>query len=334
MIRPLLLGLVLFAGASMSAARADNLPPGSWGGSCNSATVQGTFMSAQCRTTAGDKRWSSIDFSRCPGYAVANDQGQLVCDRDYNNGGNNNYGRLPPGSWVQSCRNGKMRNGQLYASCQKQNGSWRDTSIDPGRCNGNAVGNDNGNLVCENSYGRMPGGSWSQTCRNGNIQNGQLYASCQKTNGKWKDSSIDYRSCRDNQVANNDGRLVCQNDMGSAMPGGSWSQTCRNGNTQNGQLYASCQRMNGGWRDSSIDYRRCQNNQVANDDGRLVCQSDVGYGTPGGSWTRSCRNGNVQNGQLYATCQKMNGNWKDSSLDLSRCPRGPVGNNDGRLYCE
>ncbi|MFO1056993.1 MAG: CVNH domain-containing protein [Dongiaceae bacterium] len=343
MIRTLLLGLALLLAVACLPAEAKQLPPGSWSGSCSGATVVGNVLTAQCRSSSGDKRWTSIDFTRCPGNAVANDQGYLVCDYDYNNGNNGNYnGSMPPGSWSQSCRNARMKNGELRADCQRMDGSTRQSSIDPSRCQGNAVANDNGNLVCERNgnNGRMPGGSWQQTCRNSSVQGGTLYASCQRSNGSWRDSSINYRQCSNNAVANDNGRLVCENDYnggGGQMPGGSWQQTCRNSNVQGNTLYASCQKMNGGWRDTSINYRQCNNWKVANDNGQLVCESDYNGGggqMPGGSWQQTCRNSYVQGNTLYASCQRRDGGWRDSSLNYRQCNNNKVANDNGRLICQ
>jgi hypothetical protein len=273
MLRSLFLVLALSAGAYSLTAEAKQLPPGSWGGSCSGATVVGNTLTAQCRSTSGDKRWTSIDYTRCPGNAVANDEGYLVCDTSYNGGGNNN-GWMPGGSWQQTCRNSSVQGNMLYASCQRMNGGWRDSSINYRQCRNFAVANDNGNLVCESNSnnGWMPGGSWQQTCRNSSVQGNTLYASCQKMNGGWRDSSINYRQCSNGAVANDNGNLVCENNYNNQLPGGSWQQTCRNAYVQGNTLYASCQRRDGGWRDAQFNYRQCGNNRVANDNGRLVCQ--------------------------------------------------------------
>ena len=72
------------------------------------------------------------------------------------------------------------------------------------------------------------------------------------------------------------------------------------------------------------------------------CNMGTGFGVdsghagnlPSGSWRDSCRNGVRYGTDLYAQCQAANGSWRDTSLDLNRCPRGPVGNDNGRLFCE
>src|SRR5882672_9439068 len=129
-----------------------------------------------------------------------------------------------------TCRNPNMKGGTLYAQCQRMNGGWRDSSIDPRQCGKGGVANDNGNLICEGGGGgNTPGGSWQQTCRNANVNGGTLYAQCQRMNGGWRYSSIDPRQCGNGGVANNDGNLVWEGGGGGGgdkLPGGSWQQSC------------------------------------------------------------------------------------------------------------
>jgi len=244
----------------------------------------------------------------------------------------------PDGSYQQTCRNidtdknnGKRR---VTAECQDRRGNWQRSRLNYEQCINQRVANDDGTLVCESDGGRLPNGSWSQSCRNGATRNGWLYADCQRTNGGWRSSSIDPRQCGKGGVSNDNGNLVCEGGGGN-LPSGSWQQTCRNSNMKGGTLYAQCQRMNGGWRDSSIDPRQCGNRGVSNDNGNLVCEGGGGGNLPGGSWQQTCRNSNMKGGTLYAQCQRMNGSWRDSSIDARQCGgNGGVANNDGNLVCE
>src|SRR5438477_650270 len=113
--------------------------------------------------------------------------------------------------------------------------------------------------------------------------------------------------------------IAAPNLAAAAPPDGSYQQTCRNMDMKGGTLYAQCQRMNGGWRDSSIDPRQCGNRGVSNDNGNLVCEGGGGGTMPGGSWQQTCRNANMKGGTLYAQCQRMNGGWRDSSIDPRQC---------------
>ena len=152
-------------------------------------------------------RSTSIDPQRCANNTVGNDDGYLVCEGSGN-------GQLPGGSWNQSCRNANMRKGWLYADCRRIDGGWRSSSIDAQRCGRGGVANDNGNLVCEGSGGgggKLPGGSWQQSCRDYRAGNdGVLTATCQRMDGGWSKTWINYTRCPNRRVANDNGNLVCE----------------------------------------------------------------------------------------------------------------------------
>ena len=202
--------MVLAGALGAPVAEAAKPPDGSYRQSCRHIEVDtsgGKYrVSAQCQDRQGKWLNSTLRYDKCQNQRVGNDNGTLVCE---SSGG----GQLPGGSWDQSCRNGTMQNGMLYAQCQRADGGRRDSSIDARRCNGGRVANDNGNLVCESGGGggQLPGGSWSQSCRNATLQKGTLYAQCQRADGGWRDSSIDPRGCSGNRVGNNNGNLVCEN---------------------------------------------------------------------------------------------------------------------------
>ena len=143
---------------------------------------------------------------------MANNNGNLVCESGGGSGGSG--GQLPGGSWDQSCRNGSMQNGMLYAQCQRTDGSRRDSSIDPRSCNGGRVANNNGNLVCEsgggNANSEFPRGDWRDSCRDARMEGSILRASCQKFDGRWTDAWIDMNRCSSGKVYSNNGLLLCK----------------------------------------------------------------------------------------------------------------------------
>lgn len=63
-------------------------------------------------------------------------------------------------------------------------------------------GNDSG-------FGRLPGGSWSQSCRAPRMSGSVLSAQC-NDGRKWRDTSINVRQCPSGQLGNQFGRLICQ----------------------------------------------------------------------------------------------------------------------------
>ena len=189
-----------------------NLPAGSWQASCRGASVNGRSFSAQCQTTSGGWRFSSIDLAGCPGRLVGNNNGQLFCE-----GGRPDYGGgLPGGSWRNSCQNARMNGNVVYASCSTGSG-YRQTSFAMRNCPGWALGNSNGSLFCEsggsgggwNRPGHFPGGSWVNSCGNASMSGHVFSAQCSTGSG-YRATSIDMRSCPSRLVGNRNGFLFCE----------------------------------------------------------------------------------------------------------------------------
>lgn len=127
------------------------------------------------------------------------------------------------------------------------------------------------------AQGGRPWGDYQQTCRDIRYNGNVLTANCQKRDGGWRSSSLDYRNCR-GQVINDDGHLRC-GQSGSfpggnagvgGLPRGDYKLTCNNMRMEGNQLVANCEKRDGGWRTSKVDNAyQCRN--IVNDDGRLVC---------------------------------------------------------------
>ena len=193
--------------------------------------LRGNDLEARCQTANGDWRTTRLSsFDRCGG-DIANDNGSLRCtgsgygyggrrdDDDYNRGyvggyqGNNSY--------TQTCRDVRRRGDTLSAVCQSRDGDWHQTTLnDYQDCRGQIV-NDGGNLRCDNSNynnvsggpgdyrGGYPGGSYAATCQNIRVSGDDLVASCQKTNGGWRNTKLDdFQGCRAD-IVNDNGRLRC-----------------------------------------------------------------------------------------------------------------------------
>ena len=148
----------------------------------------------------------------------------------------------PGGSYQQTCRNIGVRGSTLYAECQNTGGGWQSTQLrDYNRCRGE-IQNINGNLQCtgdnrggygpndgrsrddhdrdrdhdhdgdrdrdHDRYNGAPRGSYYQTCQNVQVNGNTLTASCQKKNGKLRNTSLhNYQQCRD--IENDNGKLRC-----------------------------------------------------------------------------------------------------------------------------
>lgn len=147
-------------------------------------------------------------------------------------GGSGFGGGWPGGSWADTCRDAQLRGSTLVARCRERDGDWRMTSIRYSDCPGSRVRNDNGRLACEGGFGGGfgggggwrpdddgwgggwagggPRGSWSESCRQGQVSGNRLTALCRERDGGWIRTSITYTQCRGNRVANRDGYLRCE----------------------------------------------------------------------------------------------------------------------------
>ncbi len=123
----------------------------------------------------------------------------------------------PGGSYEATCRHVDFDGDMLTASCQRRDGSWRNTWLDDADdCDGRIV-NDNGQLVCGRrdwrdrgrDYDDGPRGSYRETCRHVRMDGYVLRATCQQRDGGWRWTSLDFAYDCDGRIANFDGRLTC-----------------------------------------------------------------------------------------------------------------------------
>jgi len=127
--------------------------------------------------------------------------------------------------------------------------------------------------------GPLPGGSWQQSCRDGEVRNGYLRAQCLTANDRYRPATARIGTCR--AFGNRNGTLFCET-QGGGGPGwgggnirwsGSFEGSCRDSSTdRNGTLTARCQTANGDWRRASISPRQCPSHRAGNRNGRLFCE--------------------------------------------------------------
>lgn len=188
---------------------------------------------------------------------------------------------LPDGSWRQSCQDGKVRNGILYAQCRRDSGRYESTSEGIGSCQ--AFGNRDGELFCErpgdtNDAASGWGGSFRESCSDISVDKpGKLKARCRKDNATYQSTDLSMWKCLDRHVSNRDGRLVCdKSGSGSGRAKnwhGSFRQSCRDISADSsGTLTATCQAANGSWHRSSLSTRQCNGRRAGNRDGNLFCE--------------------------------------------------------------
>jgi CVNH domain len=280
--------------APRAMAMAMDDPPGSYLQSCKNISMRGDDLRARCRDVYGRYHDSVLDHAdRCWG-DISDNNGNLVCEKN---------GAMPRGSFVQSCRDVRVRWNVLLARCQARDGRWVDASLEQySRCN-NEISNEDGQLRCGREFVRDRDRDWDRD----------------------RDRDRDRDHDRDRDRDHDRGR--------GYEPGGSYAQTCREVRTRGNDLTAVCQNMNGQWVGSTLNgYDRCVG-EIVNDDGRLECTRRGGRLVPAGSYSQTCRNIYVRGDVLRAQCQDREGRWLWSQLDdWDGCRRG-IQNDGGRLRC-
>jgi hypothetical protein len=260
-------------------------------------------------------------------------------------------GQLPGGSWHQSCRDGYIRDGVLYADCLRADGRYSSSSVQITSCQ--VFGNRDGRLFCESPGDRKYSdrnqwhGSFRDSCREISVgQYGKLSAKCRMDNGRYKRSKLLAENCPSYRAGTHNGKLVCEPRQEYSSDDrnqwrGSFRESCRDISVESdGDLLATCQSVNGGWRQARLSPRNCDTHRAGNDDGNLVCESHDERGADNrnqwnGSFRESCRDISIESdGDLLATCQSVNGGWRQARLSPRNCDTQRAGNRDGELLCE
>jgi hypothetical protein len=192
---------------------------------------------------------------------------------------------VPPGSYLQTCRDITATYDVLAATCRLRNGNWNYTTLSDYRdCDGDIV-NTNGRLACARDDYQdddwLPRGSYQETCRRERVEDDTLTAECVDRNARWRYTELqDFRSCR-GDIRNVNGMLQCRrgsddgddddaDDGTYDLPDGNWRASCRRPRIYGSVLYAECRDRTQAWRETSIDLEQCDND-VENRGGRLVC---------------------------------------------------------------
>lgn len=187
-------------------------------------------------------------------------------------------------------------------------------------------------------YGQ-PGGSYLRSCRDISFDGANLMATCRGMGGGSVTTILDTRACARPDVNNDNGRLTCSTRNGGSIAGREVRQRNRdewNGGGRPG--YGSDgYRPRNNWGEE--DYgapQRPRNSWGDNDYGAPQRPRGNNWGgppAPGGSYTRSCRIESFDGTILTALCRTTDDETVRSRLDVGRCGRGDIGNNNGRLVC-
>ena len=281
---------------SHAPASAAQIPPGSYRQSCTNITSNGSLISATCPDVNGNMHSASLNYARCPGSQVANNNGVLVCGA-----GGYNIGRtLPGGSWRASCKNASKTNTTLFATCDNGYGGWTNSSLNLAGCPTRLVGNNHGSLFCSGDANGayLPPGAWRNSCRDAREDGRMIYADCDDGRGNYRPTQVDTGVCPRSEIINTAGRLYCINHPG---------------------------RGNG----DADDNHNGNGNHYGNGDGNGNRYTTL----PAGTWRTTCRNGSITGTILHAQCLNSGGSWVGTSFDLRRCS-GPLGNSNGQLVCQ
>lgn len=130
-------------------AQTSGLPPGDYQQTCRNMRTNGSRLIGSCQKKEGHWQDTSIDTTTCSGNIV-NDDGQLRCASGgtYGGGWQGPTQALPPGDYQKTCQNVHINGSDLVASCQKKDGTWKDTTLKNANSCGGQIVNIDGNLHC------------------------------------------------------------------------------------------------------------------------------------------------------------------------------------------
>jgi hypothetical protein len=111
----------------------NQIPAGSYKDTCKDISVENGILKATCLTRDGqDSPTELLSFKDCA--EITNNNGSLEC-------------QLPPRSYKNTCKNIRVENGVLKASCAKNNGQYKVTDLSNFKdCK--LIDNVNGSLFC------------------------------------------------------------------------------------------------------------------------------------------------------------------------------------------
>jgi hypothetical protein len=194
-----------------ASASNDGMPDGTWRQSCENASVSGGTLRAWCRRDGGKYEVTSAVIGSCKSFGNRN--GKLFCDSP--DGDGVSMGRWS-GSFRESCRDISVdKHGKLQATCLKDNGTYKRSNLQAGKCSAYRAGNRNGNLFCESQSGGSTASRWDgsfrDSCRDASMNSyGMLTATCQTGNGNWRTTSLSPNQCGGYRAGNRDGTLFCE----------------------------------------------------------------------------------------------------------------------------
>src|SRR5262249_12876804 len=127
-------------GNAMNASVVIGDPPqgGDYHLTCRETRRDGQMLKASCQKQDGSWSSTSLDTRNCRSQII-NDDGRLHCTQG---------GGIPSGDYRLTCENIRVNGQRLDASCQKKDGSLRQTSLDNFYRCGDRISNIDGQLRC------------------------------------------------------------------------------------------------------------------------------------------------------------------------------------------
>jgi hypothetical protein len=165
--------------------------------------------------------------------------------------------QVPPGGYLQTCRNVQFDGFNLSAMCQGAGGQFYPTRLaGAGHCRGD-IANINGQLVCAGGGGApRPQYGGGPPPQYGGPPPQYGYPPPRQDYGGPPPYRRDYGDDDDRG--------------GFGLPRGSWRLTCGNPVMRGPILFAECQRGDGGIQPTRADTRYCR--RFANINGQLACE--------------------------------------------------------------
>jgi hypothetical protein len=121
------------------------------------------------------------------------------------------------------------------------------------------------------------------------------------------------------------GALLCA--PASADPPGSYRQSCTDIVSTSAVLSAKCKKTDGTVVESSVQYPDFCKTGFENDNGKLQCI------LPPGNYLDTCHDKTLDDGVINARCNSPHGTNVTYLIITDVCPKGPVLNIGGKLYC-
>jgi hypothetical protein len=178
--------------------------------SCTGSFMDGATLHSSCKTITGAYVEATLGNLGACRSTISNINGVLTCV--------SGTGPIPSGSYTRSCLNIFVTPTSVTASCRTEKNNERSSTLmNPAACR-TQIENSDGFLTCVKGDGSAPLGSYAKTCHDIVVSGTVLSASC-RSDGGYRQSTINLTTCSTGQAANNQGVLVCEGSTNNAGAG-------------------------------------------------------------------------------------------------------------------